>query len=184
MTTARLQATLDQLLATSGQRWLLVVISVASIVTASVGIIIASPFADTWVVFVVAPLALVVAAEPDEQLGLTLLAIVIFHWIVLSPSVASPWAMGLAACLHIFHATVALMAVTPHSATIDGEILMRLARRSLVVGACTLGVWILVLLLERREAPGNAVLLTLALAVLAGAVAAFRSLSVIDRGMS
>ncbi len=181
MNVTQLQTALDQTRSTAMQRWVLIIVSIASIVSASAAIARASDVADTWVVFFVAGLAGVVAAEPDEHLGLVLMGIVLFHWITLDQAVTSPWSMALAAALHLFHTTVALMAVTPHTAVVQRDVVVRWAARSVAVAVSTLGVWLLVVAFEQREAPGNVALSAMAFAVLAGAVVAFRSRSVFER---
>jgi len=180
MNTSRLQARLDQALATSLHRWVLMFTAISSIVLASGAIVRATPFTDTWVVYCVAVIALVVAIEPGEQLGLVLMGIVLFQWVTVDQGVTSPWSMALAISLYVFHASVALMAVTPHTASVDREILRTWMGRSVFVILATVGVWFLVAAFERREIPGNAALSALAFAVLAVAVVAFRSRSLPD----
>ena len=177
MNTFRLQARLDQLLATSRHRWLLSGIAVGSIVFASALIARATPFTDTWIVYCVAVLALVVASEPAEQLGTVVMAIVIGQWISLGESVASPWTLAFALCLHVFHSSVALMAVMPHAASLHSQIVRRWVGRSGMVLVGTGAVWLLANGFERQQAPGNVVLTAVAFAVLAAAAVVFRSRS-------
>lgn len=174
MNTARLQAALDQVLVTTRQRWMLMIVAVASIGSSSLAIVAATPFNDTWVVFCVVVLALVVAMEPSEQLGLVLMGIVVFHWLALKPAVTSPWAIALALGLFVFHTVVALMAVTPHSAVIHRLVLLRWFRRSGWAVVSTVGVWAMVYGFEQRNAQGNVALSALAFAVLGAAVVGLR----------
>lgn len=180
MNAVKLQAGLDQVLATSLQRVVLMLVSVVSIVAASAAIAGSTEFADTWVVFVVAFIACVVAAEPDEVLGLLLMGIVLFHWALVGDDLTTPWMLAFAGCLHVFHTTVALMAVTPHTADVHRDVFVRWTARSMVVAGSTVGVWVLVVAFERQQAPGNLVLSVMALAVLAAAVVGFRARSVPD----
>lgn len=173
MNTAKLQVKLDQALATSRQRWMLMIIAVLSITLASAAIARATPFTDTWVVYCVVVIAMVVAADPSEQLGLVLMSIVLFQSITAGQAVTSPWALALAVALHVFHSVVALMSVTPHSATVHQTIVIRWIGRSAVVLLITVGVWLLVVAFERRELPGNVTLSMLAFAVLVAAVVGF-----------
>lgn len=179
MSTAKLQVRLDQLMATSRQRWMLAVLVVASITLSSLAIARATPFADTWVVYCVAAIAIVVAADPSEQLGLFLMSVVLFQWLTSGQPVTSPWAMAFALTLHLFHTVVALIAVTPHTAAVDRAVLWRWSIRSVVIACLTVGVWFAVVGFERRELPGNVALSVMAFAVLAAAVVslAVRTLS-------
>lgn len=170
MTTAKLQLKLDQLLATSRQRWVLAVLVVVSITLPSWAIARATPFTDTWVVFVVAGLAMVVAADPGEQLGLLLMSIVVFQWLTFDLAVTSPWSIAMALALHVFHTVVALIAVTPHTAAVDRVVLSRWVTRSVIIATAAVGVWLAVIVFERRELPGNVALSVAAFSLLAAAV--------------
>ena len=174
MNTRRLQRLLDQLLATTTQRLLLVALAVGTVVVASASLAKSTSLADTWVVFVVAVLALVGAVEPDEHLATIVMAIVVFHWLVLDQDTASPWSLAIGASLFIFHTLVALMAVTPHTSVIGRTVLVRWLTRSIVPAVAMIGTWLLVVAFERRDSPGNVALSTAALAVLAAAVVTFR----------
>lgn len=175
MNVTQLQRTLDQTRSTTPQRWALIVVSIVSIVSASAAISMASEATDTWVVYFIAMLAVVVAIEPDEHLGGVLMGLVLLHWVTLDQAVTTPWSMALAMSLHVFHTTVALMAITPHTAVVHRDVLRRWIGRSVVVATATVGVWILVVGFERQEAPGNVALSVLAFAVLASAVVSFRA---------
>ncbi len=174
MIVSQLQARLDQALATSLHRWVLMLLAVVPLVVASAGIARATPYPDTWVVYFVAVIAVVVAVEPSEQLGLVLMSIVLFQWLTLDVSVTSPWTIALGLGLHVFHTSVALMAVTPHTASLHRDIVIRWLGRSVVVVVATVGVWFLVVALERRAIPGNVALSVTSFGVLAAAVVAFR----------
>lgn len=178
MNVVRLQARLDQAVATSLHRWVLMFVAVTSLAAPSFVIAAATPFTDTWVAYCVLVLALVVVVEPGEQLGLVMLAIVFFQWLTLDQAVTSPWSMAFAICIYVFHTSVALMAVTPHTASIQRDIQIRWTFRSLVVAAATVGVWLLVVAFERDDpSSGNVALTAMALVVLTVAVVVFQSRS-------
>ncbi len=178
MTTGRLQAQLDQMLATTKQRWFLGGLAVLSVVLASASMALGSDHTDGWVVVLVGVLAVVAAVLPDDHLALVVMAVVVMHWLSLDPDVASPWSMAIAGCLYLFHTVIALMAVTPHSAVVDPAILRRWLARSVVVVASTGAVWALVAAFERRDAPGDVALTVVSLAVLTAAIVALRLRSV------
>ena len=178
MTTRRLQQQLDQALAATAQRWLLGGVAALAATLASATMTMRSTHGDGWVVVVVAVLAVVAAIQPDEHTALIVVAIVVMHWLAVGGGVDSAWSMAIAGALFVFHTVIALMAVTPHTAVVHSAILRRWLVRSAVMIPATVGVWILVGVFERREAPGNAALSALAFAILAVAVVALRVRSI------
>lgn len=174
MRTARLQRGLDQVLATTRQRLCLGSLAVGVIVGTSLVMARATPFNDTWVVFLVAALAMVVAVEPDEHLATIVMVVVVLHWLALGEEVTSPWAMPVAVALLTFHTVVALLAVTPHTSVVERTVLLRWLTRSLAAGAATVATWLAVVVFERRSLPGNTALSVAAFASVTAAVVAFR----------
>lgn len=172
MNAGRLQQLLDQLLATTAQRFALSFVALVSVVGASWAMALSTVRPDAFAVVLCAFLALVVIMEPDEQLGAVVIGLVILQWLGTSPDPTSSDALMLACALFVFHTTVALMAVTPHTSTIPVDVLVTWSMRSLAVMIPTGVVWVLVVVFERRGAPGSVVLSTLAVATLAAGVLA------------
>jgi hypothetical protein len=181
MITERLQEALDQALATTRQRWLLGVVAVLTALVASGSMALASEGADGWVVILVGVLALLATIWPDDHLALVVITVVVLHWLAFRADVVSAWSMGIAACLLVFHTLIALMAATPHTAVVHPVVLRRWLARSGVVAVATGAVWVLVVLFERRNAPGNAALSIAAFAVVAAAAIALRVRSLTAR---
>ncbi len=174
MTNPRLQEHLDQLLATTRQRWLLAGSAVLSVVLASAAMALSSDHTDEWVVFVVFVLAVGTTVEPDDHLALVVMAVVVVHWLTLGLDVVSPGALAVAVVLLLFHVLIALMAVTPHAAVVHPEILRRWLGRGVTVVGVTLGVWLLIVTLEGRNRPGSVVASAAAFVVLSVAIVALR----------
>lgn len=155
-----LQDLIDGVRITSWQRWLFIALAIASAVGASTmtahvagqvtGVLLALVFA----------LAAVACARADTHTGLVTGAIVVWQWLATVDDVSSPWAVGVAVCLLVFHTLLALMAVTPITAVVAPPVVRCWVRRLLVVAGAALAVWVCVLVLDGRQTPGN-VLLTL-----------------------
>jgi len=104
----------------------------------------------------VAGLAVASIAQPDSHVSVAIPVVVVWHWIASTGASTTGWALVVALCLFVFHTIVALMATTPARATVDHRSLLRWLRRSLAVGLATVGVWLLVLLVDRRQLAGSA----------------------------
>lgn len=181
MITNWLQDRLDVLRLTSRQRWAFVAVAVTAIVVASVAIRVEAGRDPSWITIWLGLVALVAAARPGSHTGLFVIAVVGLLWLGNIDEVTSPLAIAVAMCLFVFHAVLALMAVTPHSAVVGGPVLWRWFRRGAVVAGATVAVWGLVELLARIEAPGDAGLTAGAFVVLAAAALALRARTLAPR---
>lgn len=181
MNTNRIQQLLDQLLATSAQRFAFAFAAMVSVVGASWIMALSTVRPDAFLVVFCGFLALVVVIEPDEHLGAIVIGLVVLQWLGTGADVTSPGALALACALFGFHTTVALMAVTPHTSTVPANVLASWLTRSVAVVVSTGAVWVLVVVFDRREAPGNVTLTVMCIAALAAAVLLIRDRSVPTR---
>ena len=99
---------------------------------------------------------------------------VVLQWLSFADDVTAGRSVVVALCLFTFHACLALMAVTPHSAVIGRAVIQRWLGRGAVVAIATLAVWGLVVVFDRREPSGSTPLTLLGLLAVAAAVLALR----------
>jgi hypothetical protein len=83
--------------------------------------------------------------------------------------------VAVASSLFAFHAVVALMAVTPSSAVVGRVLVWRWLRRSGYVLVATGAMWLVVVAMVDRQAPGSVLLTFLAFITLAAFALAIRS---------
>lgn len=168
---------LDLVIEAGGQQWLLRLMAVAAPVGA---VLAASAAGGSWWAagtFLVAVLAVGAAIRPDTHLAVGVVAVVVWRWLASVDDVTTPWLPIAAVCLLLFHVTIALAATIPLGAVVPGSVLRRWAARTAVVAAATVAVWVMVALLDRRDAPGNALLTGVALVLIALAAVAIRARS-------
>ncbi len=176
MSGGRLQHVVDRLLGASRQRWILGTAAMMAGVTASG---VATDWSAPPIVWGVLALALVVAtSQPDSHAGLVVVVVVVWQWLVTVDDPTTPGAVAVALALLLFHSLLALMAVTPETAVVDRDILRRWLGRGAVVAGGTAGVWVLVAVLDRRNAPGSALLTLAAFVVVTVVVVVLRRRSV------
>ncbi len=158
MTVGQLQLWIDRLWLVSGQRWLFVALSLGCVAGASTitALVTGSP-SDVGTALMVG-LAVVAVIRPDSHGALVVEVAVVWQWLAAHDDVTTPWVMPFAVLLFVFHSAVALMAVTPIAAHVDGLLLLRWLRRCGAVVAATVGVWTIVVVMEQRRAPGSAAL--------------------------
>lgn len=180
MITARLQRWLDIAAMVSRQRWVFGAVAVASVASALIATISGSDDRFGWFSVVTVILAAGAAIQPGAHTATVVVALVTLQWLSATDDVSTPRSLVVALCLLTFHSLLALMAVTPPSATVHPEILRRWARRGGAVAAATTAVWVLVRVFERRESVANPQLTLLALLVAGAAVAVLLHHSVDD----
>ena len=158
MTVGQLQLWIDRLLLVSGQRWLLVAVSTGCVTAASVitSLVAGSP-PDVTIVLMVG-LAVAAVVRPDSHSALVVIVAVVWQWLAAVDDVMTPWVIPFAVLLFVFHCAIALMAVTPSAAHVDGMLLARWMRRGSSVVAATAGAWAIVFFMDLRRAPGSAAL--------------------------
>lgn len=174
MNTERLQEFIELARAASPQRWRLGFLAVtgATVAALAAGFGI-GPF---LFVMVVIP-AIISTVAAGTQTAIVVIVIVMLQWLGSADDVTSPAALVIALALFTFHATLALLAVTPHSASVSPVVLRRWVQRSAAVGGATIALWAFVLVLEQREPPPDGALFVLALGVLIAAAWAARARS-------
>ena len=171
MNSNSLQRWIDEFLETSGQQWLLRVVAVL----APVGAVLAAAAANErwWPfgLFVATVLAIASAIRPDTHTALVVVVAIVWHWSTTVDDLGTPWLPVASVCLLVFHAVTALSATMPIGGELPLATVKRWLRRVAIVAAATVSMWVLVLVLERREAEGNGLLTGAALAIVAlGAV--------------
>lgn len=171
MNDAALQAWIERLRSTSPQRWLLAVLAIAAATIGAIAGELAADGHSTRMVVLIAIAATVAAALPDTHAGLVVIAAVTIRWLVAVDDATTPWSLVTALALLTFHALLALLAVTPPSATIDARLLHRWLRRGGWVAVATAAVWGLATTIHRQQLPGNLPLTVAAFATLTAAVA-------------
>ncbi|HEY4333276.1 MAG TPA: hypothetical protein VGM78_11925 [Ilumatobacteraceae bacterium] len=169
------QQRIDELQATTPQRWLVNVIIVVAPLVACVAAALASRRDPTFVMVVVAALAVASAARPDSELAVLVIIAVVWDWLAVVHDVANPWVVLVAVGLLVFHAAVAFAAMAPSSATIHGDVVRRWWRRTVVVSGVTVGVWAIVAVLHHRRATGSAALAIAAMVCVAVLAVGLRS---------
>jgi hypothetical protein len=122
-------------------------------------------------------LAIGSAILPNSHTATAAEAVVVLQWLVSTRDATTAWAMLMALCLFVFHIVVALMALTPVTATIDRSILLRWSRRSGWIVVATIGTWALVFAMAERRAPGSAALTVVGFVTLTGLILMTRTYS-------
>lgn len=180
MSSTRVQDAVDQLAAASLQRWLF---ATGAIIAAGAASILASldggrvsPVATGIVVV----LAAITTVQPSSQTGLLVIAAVFWQWVVMVDDETTAWTIGVAISLLVFHTTIALMAVTPHTATVARSVVLLWLRRIMIVAVGTIGVWLLAAAFEGWRSTGSTALTVTALVALTGCTIAVRILT-LDR---
>jgi hypothetical protein len=107
---------------------------------------------------VIVVLTLISVLLPDSHVATAVEAILVLQWLASVHDATTAWAIPIALCLFVFHVVIALLALTPVTATVGRAILVRWSRRSSWIVVATIGMWALVAAMAEREAPGNVTL--------------------------
>lgn len=169
-----LQSWLDRIALTSAQRWGLIALAVLSTAVASVVAAGVGGHQRVDVTLVIAAVALAATLRADGHTALVAVALVVWQWAVSADDVATPWSIAVAVCLLVFHSTIALMAVTPITATVDRGVCRAWITRGAWVMAATIAVWAVVVVFDQSSGANGVVLTVAAFAVLTGLVLAAR----------
>ena len=164
----------DRLRTVPAQRWGLIAVTVAAAVAASSFTGVVAGHVDGFVLTLVFATALVAALRPDLHTALLVETIVVWHWFAATEDRLTPWAMPMGLCLFVFHVGIALMSVAPMRAIFDRTVIWRWSVRSGYVVVATVAVWLLVIVLDGRQAAGSAALTAVAFVTLTGLVLAAR----------
>lgn len=169
-----LQYWLDQLALTSLQRWALMAVAVLSMLSASAAAMVVGGQMQLAVAAPIAMFSISAALRTDSHTALAAELLLLWQWFISVEDATTPWAIAVAACVLVFHTTIALMSVTPISAKVDGDVWRAWVARGLLLMVATIGVWVLVVLFDESDT-GNDVPLTMAaLAVLSALALAGR----------
>lgn len=157
MNNGQLQVLLDRLAITSWQRWALIACAVVSATAASAVCAVVAGQQTGGAVAVIVVLAFAAAFRADSHIALIAAAVIVWQWIASAVNLATPWAIAVAGCLLVFHASIAIMAVTPITAVVGADVLRAWAIRVAVVTAATVAMWALVVGLDQASRPGRAI---------------------------
>jgi hypothetical protein len=145
-------------------------ISVIAVVAASTITTLVAGQLIVVVLVLIVGLAIGSAIRPDSHTATAAEAVVVLQWLVSTRDETTAWAILTALCLLVFHMVIALMALTPITATIDRSILLRWSRRGGWIAVATIGTWALVLAMAERRAPGSAALTVVGFVTLSGLI--------------
>ncbi len=178
MNTGQLQQWIDQLSMVSAQRWAFAALAVVSAVGASTTAAVVGGDQVGFVLVLLAGLATAAVVRPDSHTALLVEVVVVWQWLAGTDDVANPGVVVVASGLFVFHTVIALMAVAPSSSVVDRVLVWRWLRRGGYVVIATGAMWVVVVVMVDRRAPGSALLSSLALLTLAGFAVAIRVFSV------
>jgi hypothetical protein len=112
-------------------------------------------------------LALACAVAPDSHVGLLVVLVVGVEWLVTVHDRATPWSVGAAVSLAVFHASMAAASVAPPAATWTRAMCRRWMRRSLAVMVASVGTWVVVAASHGHHVASSAVLVAASLVTIA-----------------
>lgn len=181
MTVGQLQLWIDRLWLVSGQRWLLLSLSLACVACASTISALAAGSQPNIAIALMVGLAVGAVIRPDSHGALVVVVAVVWQWLAANDDVTTPWVIPFSVLLFVFHSAVALMAVTPITAHVHRALLLRWVRRGGYVAASTIGVWVIVLVMDQRRASGSAALTVVGFVTLATLILVMRARSVAPR---
>lgn len=129
------------------------------------------------VLVLVVVLALCCALQTDSNLGLLVVVVLAWHWAGVVHSPRTPWLLVAALGLLLFHAGMSLSSTGPTTASWSSSDLRRWVRRTTVVGAITLGTWLLTIAIHAIDVDGGVVVLVLSGVLLAAGALVLRARS-------
>ena len=144
----------------SPQRWALGFAAVVAAALVPIVTGVAGSGQSPIILAVVVGLAGASVTQPDSHVALGVPLVGFWHWTASTGASTSGWVFAVAVCAFAFHTLVALMSTTPPRATIDAGSVVRWLRRSVVIVAATVAVWVLVNAAERIDLSGSAVVTT------------------------
>ena len=116
---------------------------------------------------VILGLAVVCVVLPDSHVGLFVVLFVGIEWLATVHNQTTPWAVGSAASLAVFHASMAAASAAPPAATWTRAMCRRWSRRSFAVMVASVGTWAVVAAIHGYHVASNAVLVAASLAAIA-----------------
>ena len=112
-------------------------------------------------------LALACVVLPDSHVGLLVVLVVGVEWLATVDDPATPWSVGAAASLAVFHASMAAASVAAPAATWTRAMCRRWARRSLAVMVASVVTWAVVAAIHGHHVASSAVLVAASLVAIA-----------------
>ena len=116
---------------------------------------------------VIVGLALACAVAPDSHVGLLVVLVVGVEWLVTVHDRATPWSVGAAVSLAVFHASMAAASVAPPAARWTRAMCRRWMRRSLAVMLASVGTWVVVAAIHGHHVASSAMLVAASLVTIA-----------------
>ena len=112
-------------------------------------------------------LALMCVALPDSHVGLLVVLVVGVDWLATVHDRTTPWSVGVAVSLAVFHASMAAASVAPPAATWTRAMCSRWMRRSFAVMVASVGTWAVAAVIHGHHVAGSAVLVAASLLTIA-----------------
>jgi hypothetical protein len=181
MTVGRLQLWIDRLWLVSTQRWMFIALSLCCVAGASTVTALASGTQTGVAVALMLALAGVAVVRPDSHAALGVEVAMVWQWLATTDDATSRWTVPFAVLLLAFHTLIALMAVTPITASVPVSLLGRWVWRCGFVAATAVGVWAIVVIMDQRRAAGSVALTALGFVTLAALIVVTRAVSVAPR---
>ena len=116
---------------------------------------------------VILALAFGCVVHPDSHVGLLVVLVVAIQWLATVHDRTTPWSVGAAAALAVFHASMAAASVAPPAATWTRAMCRRWMRRSLAVMVASVGTWAVVAAIHGHHVASSAVLVAASLVAIA-----------------
>ena len=112
-------------------------------------------------------LAVVCVMFPDSHIGLLVVLLIGTGWLVTVDEITTPWSIGVAIALTVFHAATAAATVAPPPARWTRAMSRRWTRRSVAVMIASAGTWGAVVAVDRFEVGSSAALIAVSLVAIA-----------------
>ena len=106
---------------------------------------------------------------PDSHLGLLVVLLIGMEWLATVHDRATPWSVGAAVSLAVFHASMAAASVAPPAATWTRAMRRRWMRRSAALMVASAGTWAVVAAISGHHVASSSVLVAASLAAIASA---------------
>jgi hypothetical protein len=148
------------------QRWGLIVVAVAAAVAASMFTGVVAGQVNWALLTLVFGTAIASTVRPDFHTALLVETMVVWHWAAGTDDPLTPWAIPTGLCVFVFHSAVALMSAAPMRATIERTVIRRWSIRSGYVVIAAVASWLLVVVMNGRQAPGSMAMTFVALVTL------------------
>lgn len=107
------------------------------------------------------------AARPDSHFGVLVVAAITVEWLTIVHNRTTPWSIGAAAALAVFHGAHAAATVAPATTAWTPAMRRRWSCRVAALISASAAMWIVVVLANARHVVGGTILLTSSLLVVA-----------------